>query len=161
MNQSLREQAEFIWKSFCDVHQGLYVATCEEYQMLIRGDVKKLERKVEDKINIIKEIKSVELKREKLISEINDTIENEDEKIKNASDLLTHYEDSECLVKYNKILLEEIEKIQNQGKKNKLFINLAMRNLSNVKGEITGENKGAMTYNNRGFIKGGKKLAGL
>ena len=161
MNKSFIDRIEFIWKSFCDLHQKLYMITCEEYQMLIGGDTAGLGKKVEAKISIIEDVKDFESNRQKLIIDINATIQDEDKKINNISDLLSYYKESEILRKYHKILLNEIKKIQEQGKKNRLFINRAMGNLRNIRQEITGKNKKITTYNDKGFVSGQGKFAGL
>ena len=66
-------------------------------------------------------------------------------------------ENSKILYKYNQVLIDIIEKIQNQNKKNQLFINKAYQTLEDLK--ITNfEKKNYSTYNSKGKSSNPNKL---
>ena len=135
-----RKELLSIWQKFCDLHQQLYQVTCKEYQLLLRGHIDDLDKCLLDKIDIINEIKKMELKRKSTVRRV--------ASIQNASELMRHVQ-SQKLAEYNKFLIETIKKLQEQNKKNQIFINKAMHNLRGIRDELTGYHSRS-TYDSKG-----------
>ena len=136
----LLEEFILVWKQFCDLHQHLYQITCKEYKLLLEGHIDRLGKYLKEKINIINQIKDVEVRRKKYIMCL--------PSIAGASQLLD-YMQSEELREYNTDLIDIIEKIQMQNKKNQMFINKARYNLRKIKDEFSGHHS-TPSYDSRG-----------
>src|SRR3989338_10330430 len=141
MNEILRfkiEETFILWQEFCQLHNNLYKFTCDEYIHLLSSDIDKLESTLAEKDQIILDIKLLEEKRLTLIQEINAILPT-DKKIEKVSQLIRLISETENnkgetrIEKLNKLLVDIIEKIQSQNKKNQLFLNKAILSLQDLK----------------------------
>ncbi len=161
MNQQLLElfyfQVTDIWQRFCDFHNELYNITLEEYTALLSSDIDKLEILIKAKEETIAQINDVEKIRAGLIAKINEHLE-ESEKIKSVKDLLSLMNSVEnnssdptthFLFKFNQLLIDLIEKIQAQNKKNQQFLNKAIFSLKEIREGMSGK-KSYNVYNRSG-----------
>ena len=157
-------QVTDLWKRFCEEHATLFNLTCEEYSNLLKTDLETLESTISKKDTVIKRINALEKLRSDLIDEINnELLKNQDfknfcnlkkvEAVSDLLDLMRNYEkklDEKYLNNFNSLLIDIIQKIQNQNKKNQIFINKAIISLKEIKGSIDGE-KSFNTYTQEGL----------
>ncbi|MBF0206317.1 MAG: flagellar protein FlgN [Oligoflexia bacterium] len=145
-----------LWRSFCERHTELFSVTCDEYSLLLTSEVDALESLLAKKDELIFAIGDLDQKRRGVIAEIN--LMNSSlgtTNIKNVSDLIQimkEYEENSgenYLSKYNSLLIDIIEKIQNQNKKNQIFLNRSIISLREVREGILGR-KSYSTYNSQG-----------
>ena len=141
-----------IWKRLCELHSQLFDLTCDEYEALLESRVDDLEKVITKKEETIEKVEIVEDLRSKVILEINFHFANN--QISKASDLLefmSAYEkesNSELLTNLNKLLVDMIETIQAQNRKNQLFLNKALLSLKDMMSDITGNKY--VTYDKSG-----------
>jgi len=158
-------QVTDLWKRFCEEHTRLFNATCDEYECLLDNDINRLEVIIENKQKIINKISLLEKLRKEVIENLNETIRNrysgllgENREISSIKELLiftTKFENIKNynhLQRFNNLLVDLIEKIQEQNKRNQLYINKAVRNLDDLKKGIMGE-RPYKTYNSLGATK--------
>lgn len=149
-----------IWKSFCELHSDLFELTCEEYSLLLSSDVDSLEPNLQLKEELIKEIALLEDKRQLIINQINQ-LRSPEKAVKNIHDLLNYMNQYEkesqnfFLTKYNSLLIDIIEKIRIQNKKNQIFINKSLSSLNIIKEGLNGL-KNYQTYNSNGLTGNNK-----
>jgi flagellar biosynthesis/type III secretory pathway chaperone len=142
-----------LWKQFCEEHNELFNLTCDEYSLLLKSELELLEEKIVEKNECIKRIGTLELVRRDLIKDLNALYPNK--KIESVSDLievLSAYEiesNQKHLFRFNALLIDIIEKIQAQNKRNQLFINKALHSLQQIRIEASGK-KNFSTYSARG-----------
>jgi len=150
-------QAIAVWEGFCQLHKELYDLTCEEYLTLLESDIDKLEIMLTEKEEIIARIAGFEKDRSELIDRINSTQIFKD-KIARASELLSAFAEIEgqasipALKNLNSLLIDIIQKIQEQNKKNQQFLNKAMHSLKEVKQGFSGK-KTYTTYGADGMTR--------
>lgn len=133
-----------VWERFCHLHKDLYDLTCEEYLTLLESDIDKLETMLPVKEEIISKIGELDSERAGLIEKINESglfaI-----KITRAGELLDAFTPVEtnaaipALRNFNSLLIDMVQKIQLQNKKNQQFLNKAMISLKEVKQGYTGK----------------------
>ena len=146
-----------IWKKLCEEHSELLNLTMEEYGHLLRSELEELEQKIEEKRTLIETIKGLESLRKETIYELNNVLAGE-RVIENYKDLLEfmqHFElekTSGHLRRFNALLVDIIEKIQLQNKRNQIFINKAVHSLRTLREEASGE-KSYQTYGKNGVSK--------
>jgi flagellar biosynthesis/type III secretory pathway chaperone len=146
-----------VWEGFCNLHKELYDLTCEEYLTLLESDINQLERMLPLKDEIIAKISEVEQERSELIEAINHA-QLYSQKIAKVSDLLLVFQEIDqlaaipALKNMNALLIDIIEKIQDQNKKNKIFLNKAMLSLRDIKQGFTGK-KTYTTYGADGMTR--------
>lgn len=146
-----------VWEGFCQLHKELYDLSCEEYLTLLASDIEKLEDMLPLKEEIISRISALEKERAELIEKLNASglFSN---RILKAGDLLTSFSDIDqangipALKNLNSLLIDIIQKIQEQNKKNQMFLNRAMRSLSEVKQGFGGK-KVYTTYGADGMTR--------
>ena len=142
-----------LWKRFCERHTNLLDKTFEEYTYLLSSDIDKLENCIEEKNQILKEVHHLEAIRQDLIKEMNEKIH--DKKIETASELIRVMNQLEVekeqkhLFRFNALLIDVIERIQSQNKKNQLFVNKALHSLKSIREEAFGR-KSYVGYNAKG-----------
>lgn len=154
-----------IWKSFCELHAKLYELTCDEYQLLLSSEIDNLEEKLEEKNAVINQIKSLEISRREVIQKINEKLK-DDNKIKSVSDLISYMSNDESvedsykvyLKKYNALLIDIIEKIQEQNKTNQIFLNKALANLREIRDGFSGNKNPMITYGPQGKEIRGQRI---
>jgi flagellar biosynthesis/type III secretory pathway chaperone len=133
-----------VWEGFCQLHKELYDLTCDEYLTLLESDIDKLETMLPLKEEIITRIGSLETERTELIEKLNKT-NLFSFKISRAGDLLTAFSELDqaatipAIKNLNSLLIDIIQKIQDQNKKNQQFLNKAMLSLRDVKQGFTGK----------------------
>jgi hypothetical protein len=153
-------QVTDIWKRFCEEHTRLFNLTCDEYEALLGNDLNLLEAKINEKQKTINTITKLEEMRSEIIIKLNNNQVGQDpeKKIESINDLLVvmvEFEkgkDQNHLFRFNKLLIDIIQKIQEQSRKNQLYMNKAMKNISEIKSEILGE-KSFKTYTQSGSTK--------
>lgn len=144
-----------LWKRFCEEHTTLLDLTFAEYSCLLSSEIDDLEEILEKKNVIITKIRSLEKLRQNIIDEINQT---NDQKVQDVSGLLVYMSDFEQekeqqhLKKFNLLLIDLIEKLKAQNKKNQLFLNKAISSLKNIKEQALGK-KSYSTYGQNGNEK--------
>lgn len=146
-----------IWKRFCEEHTTLFNLTCDEYSALLKSDFDKIEKVTNEKEKVIIRIKALEEVRKKVLEDINKSglIENEIKDIGELLELMKNYEAEtreKHLFRFNELLIDIIEKIQVQNKKNQLFINKAIISLREIRNDVIGEKKYS-TYSSKGVSK--------
>ena len=147
----------YVWEGFCRLHKELYDLTCEEYLTLLESNIDKLEEMLPLKEEIINKVSELEKERAELIEEINlsKVFSN---KILKAGDLLAEFSGIDeqgalpALKNLNALLIDIIQKIQEQNKKNQMFLNKAMLSLREVKQGFTGK-KTYTTYGADGMTR--------
>ena len=149
-------QVTDLWKKLCEAHQNLLELTFDEYSLLLGSEIEALEDKIQEKESVIREIAHLDSARKSVIAEINHALKkNKQNEITSVSDLIVCMKDFEerqdqhHLRRFNALLIDIIEKIQAQNKKNQLFINKALMSLREIREEAVGR-KNYSTYNARG-----------
>ena len=151
------QRAISVWEGFCQLHNELYDMTCEEYLTLLESDIDKLETMLTQKEEIIARIAGIEQERSELIERINATQIFKGH-ISKASELLAAFAEIEAqaalpaLKNLNSLLIDIIQKIQEQNKKNQQFLNKAMHSLKEVKQGFSGK-KTYTTYGADGMTR--------
>jgi len=142
-----------LWKKLCEAHNELFNVTCDEYSYLLESNLEGVEEKIIEKENIILHVKILENVRQDLINEINAKFL--DAKIENVSGLLSFMSKFEVesnqkhLFRFNALLIDIIEKIQTQNKRNQLFVNKALISLKQIRMDALGK-KNFETYSKSG-----------
>ena len=130
-----------LWKEFCEAHTKLYEVTCDEYLHLMSSDMDELEISVESKGKIIELIDNLDRHRKETIKDISGMLNIEVPK--NISELLSNNDidpmAKEEVEKLNLVLLDIIEKIIDQNKKNQFFLNKAIHSLKELKDSFSGK----------------------
>lgn len=151
------QQVIVIWEGFCLLHKELYDLTCEEYLTLLASDIDKLEGMLPIKEEIISRIGELEKDRGELVERLNEAALFTSP-IERVGDLLGAFSEIDeaaaipALKNLNSLLINIIENIQDQNKKNQLFLNKAMRSLKDIKQSFTGK-KTYTTYGADGMTR--------
>jgi flagellar biosynthesis/type III secretory pathway chaperone len=146
-----------LWEGFCRLHKDLYDLTCNEYLTLLESDIEKLETMVPVKEEIIAKIGELERERANLIDQLNNN-GLAATPIKKAGDLLVVFSDLDktngipALQNLNSLLIDIVTKIQEQNRKNQLFLNKAMISIKELKQGFSGK-KTYSTYGADGMTK--------
>lgn len=146
-----------VWEGFCQLHKELYDLTCDEYLTLLASDVDKLEGMLPLKEEIISKISELEIERAELIEQINNS-KIFSARITRSGDLLEAFAEIDqlsslpALKNLNALLIDIIHKIQDQNKKNQMFLNKAMLSLREIKQGFTGK-KTFTTYGADGMTR--------
>ena len=146
-----------VWKRLCEEHNTLLDQTCEEYSLLLGSELDNLESKIEEKKETIKRINSLESHRSEIINELNQE-HGQDSPIESINDLISlmkPYEERDNekhLYRFNALLIDIIEKIQEQNKKNQMLVNRTLSDLKNIREDAMGV-KTYSTYDKRGGTK--------
>jgi flagellar biosynthesis/type III secretory pathway chaperone len=142
-----------LWKRFCEEHNDLFNVTCDEYSLLLSSQLDLLEEKLIEKNEIISRIGVLENIRRDLIVELNSImVGTEINSVSELIEVMRTYEvekNQKHLFRFNALLIDIIEKIQTQNKRNQLFINKALISLKQIRIEATGK-KNYSTYTSRG-----------
>jgi flagellar biosynthesis/type III secretory pathway chaperone len=146
-------QVTDLWKRLCEEHSLLFDVTCDEYSLLLSSELDSLEDKIKEKEEIVRTISKLELTRKELINDL--VTEFPETKIESVSALLEFMRNYEIeknekhLFRFNALLIDIIEKIQAQNKRNQLFINKALYSLKQIRMEALGQ-KNYSTYSAKG-----------
>ena len=146
-----------VWEGFCQLHKELYDLTCDEYLTLLASDIEKLETMLPIKEEIIAKISDLERERSELIERLNEsalfmTRINRAGELLDAFQGLDESQSIPALRNLNSLLIEIILKIQDQNKKNQMFLNKAMLSLRDVKHGFKGK-KTFTTYGADGLTR--------
>ncbi len=142
-----------VWKRHCELHAELFDLTCDEYALLLNSDLDALEDKVAQKNNIVSLVKENENIRSEVIQELKE--HHPSAKLDSISDVIKFFATFEAekkdkhLERFNNLLLDIIGKIQDQNKKNQIFINKAILSLREIRETATGKTS-VHTYNAKG-----------
>jgi len=138
------QSAVEIWENFCQLHHSLYELTCDEYQALLSGEIELLEEIIGKKEAVMAQINDWEARRASLIDSMNK--ENlSSEKIANVTGLLKVLAPAEAelpipaLHNLNSLLIDVITRIQEQNKRNQIFLNRAMSSLREIRDGFSGK----------------------
>lgn len=149
-------QVTDIWRRFCEEHTLLLDKTFEEYALLLSSEVEKLEELLVEKQEVIKKITFLEEARSRVINQLNEYLningQKEVESVSELIEVMRFYEEqnnTKHLYRFNELLIDIIEKIQDQNKKNQMFLNKAINNLREIREEAMGV-KSYSTYNQKG-----------
>jgi len=141
-----------IWRRLCEDHNNLLDQTCEEYALLLASKLDELEAKIDEKKETLARIGSLEKLRAEIIEAINKKGEMKIESVTQLIEVMQEFENENNqmhLFRFNALLIDMIEKIQTQNKRNQLFINKALHNLKSIREEALGE-KSYSTYTKKG-----------
>ena len=141
-----------IWRRLCEEHNNLLDQTCEEYALLLASKLDELEAKIDEKKETLARIGSLEKLRAEIIEAINKKGEMKIESVTQLIEVMQEFENENNqmhLCRFNALLIDMIEKIQTQNKRNQLFINKALLNLKSIREEALGE-KSYSTYTKKG-----------
>lgn len=151
------QQAVTVWEGFCKLHKELFDLTAEEYITLLASDIDKLETLLPLKEAIIARVSELEKDRAHLILKINES-NLFDAEITRAGELLEAFADIDqksgipALRNLNSLLVDIITKIQEQNKKNQMFLNKAMLSIRDLRNGFSGK-KTFTTYGADGMTR--------
>lgn len=143
-----------LWQKLCEAHHELLNLTFDEYSALLSNELEEIELKVAEKEIIVRKIAALENIRQEIIGSLNAELP-DNLKINSVSALLSlmsQYEiesNQKHLFRFNALLIDIIEKLQQQNKKNQLYINKALQSLKEIRLEVQGK-KNFSTYTKRG-----------
>ena len=147
-----------LWKEFCERHTDLYELTCDEYMHLLSSDIDSLGETVEAKKELLNDIARTEEFRKETVIELYSLLDiDPSSKLEDLLNVLKAKEYTSMaseIEKYNLVLLDIIDKIQEQNKKNQLFLNKAIISLQELKDSFKGK-KNFKTYSSLGVAKSG------
>lgn len=146
-----------IWENFCRLHHDLYELTCDEYQVLLSGEIEKLDEVIAKKEVVMTEIARWENYRADLIVTLNKELA-ADLQITNVTELLNTLQPAEArlpipaLKNLNALLIDVITRVQEQNKRNQQFLNRAMQSLKEIREGFSGK-KSYSTYGADGMTR--------
>lgn len=150
------QELRSLWHQFCEKHTELYELTCDEYMHLLASDLDKLSESVDEKEILLKYINDLDSKRMQLVQDISNTLNiDQPSKIKALFSELEKLDKKEFvkeLEQLNNLLLDIVDKIQEQNKKNQVFLNKALLSLRELKESFTGKTN-YKTYSAMGTTK--------
>lgn len=145
-----------LWKKLCEAHQRLLELTFDEYSLLLGSQIEELEEKIIEKDTLIRFIGELDQERKAAIDELNhDLRKSHLTPVNNVSELIVamrtfeEQREQRHLQRFNALLIDIIEKIQHQNRRNQLFINKALMSLREIREEAMGK-KNYSTYNAKG-----------
>jgi len=145
-----------LWKKLCEAHQRLLELTFDEYSLLLGSQIEELEEKIVEKDTLIRFIGELDQERKDAIDELNHDLRKSNlTPLNTVTELITamrafeERREQRHLQRFNALLIDIIEKIQHQNKKNQLFINKALMSLREIREEAMGK-KSYSTYNAKG-----------
>lgn len=154
------ERLRSLWQDFCSKHSELYELTCDEYMHLLASEIEELEQTIENKKALINFINGLDDLRDELISDLCESLGIPPQaRLLELTECLRIAEfnsEADQIEKLNLLLLDIVEKIQIQNKKNQIFLNKALHSLGELKASFTG-NKVYNTYSSSGGINRSSK----
>lgn len=152
-------QVTDLWKNICEQHYKLFDLTCDEYECLLASKLDMLDDVIKEKEMTIDFISGLENERNSIVEKVNIFLSNhpESKMVKSINDLIDYMVGFENhndiydnhLLRFNKLLIDIIEKIQVQNKKNQVFINKAIIELDDIKNQAN-KNSTYQTYTSMG-----------
>lgn len=160
LNLELKLKAQAIadlWQTQCSLHTELFELTCDEYIHLLASDMEKLDEAIEDKLQLIEKINKNEDRRKLWAQEINEKFpEANITKLSETVAFLKSHgleKDGSRLEKLNLVLVDIIDKVQEQNKKNQIFLNKALVSLKELKQSFGNGKKNYETYGSNGATR--------
>lgn len=150
-----------IWEKFCLLHKELYELTAKEYLLLLENNLEELTSITNQKELIFKDVNAIEAHRNDIISDLNKNI-SEDNKIKKISELIAYFRPIEekrnlnSLLNLHNLLINIIEQLQEQNKKNQIYINKAILSAKELQESFKGK-KSFKTYGADGLTKSNQR----
>ncbi len=150
-----------IWEKFCLLHKELYELTAKEYLLLLENNLEELTSITNQKELIFKDVNAIESHRNDIISDLNKNI-SEDNKIKKVSELIAYFRPIEekrnlnSLLNLHNLLINIIEQLQEQNKKNQIYINKAILSAKELQESFKGK-KSFKTYGADGLTKSNQR----
>jgi flagellar biosynthesis/type III secretory pathway chaperone len=146
-----------VWERLCRHHSELFDLTCDEYLHLLSSDMDELNNTVAQKEKLLNQISSIDSRRKKIIGELNVELSAQKSTaivLEKSSEVIEYFkfsgiENYQHLNKLNLLLIDIIEKIQTQNKKNQIFLNKAVAKLNDLKSSFNG-GKRLTTYGPQG-----------
>jgi len=143
-----------VWKVLCEKHSILLDKTFDEYSCLLQSDIDKLEKTVAEKQLVVDEVVEIEKRRALLIENLQvalgtNEVNHFDSLIKIFNEKIDEEKDKKHLFRFNRLLIDIIEKIQAQNKKNQLFLNKALMSIKDIREQFSGRGQ-YQTYTNKG-----------
>lgn len=145
-------QTTDLWRRFCEEHSELFDHTCDEYTLLLSNDIDALENMLDQKREVIEKIAVLEEVRRDIIDEINKKTSIDIKSISELIDMMENVEGEKSgrhLKRFNDLLVNIIEKIQIQNKKNQIFLNKAISSLKEIREDALGV-QNFPTYDSKG-----------
>lgn len=136
-----------LWKTLCETHNKLYQVTCDEYLALLNSDIDQVHHLLSIKEALMKEIDSLDKERSTLVNKValQANIPHESlKKFKTVYDYLRDQldlNDKNPLIKYHQLMIEMVEKNQDQNKKNRIFLNKALTSIQELRKDLNGNIK--------------------
>jgi flagellar biosynthesis/type III secretory pathway chaperone len=133
-----------LWRDFCEKHTVLYEFTCDEYMHLLGSDMDALNDTLQQKKELLEHINLLDSQRVTVTDEIL-ALMNIESPPKKLVFLLDYFKKNgqedvaNQIEKLNLVLLDIIEKIQDQNKKNQIFLNKAIHSLRELKQSFSGK----------------------
>ena len=147
-----------IWILMCNKHEELYHLTCQEYVLLLKSEIDELEKTIDQKIQIINEINFYDEKRKRQLQGLKNALSISSVlKVSDFIEMIDKYkidEESKTFFKYNQFLLDFIQKLKEQNKKNQIILNKSLINLKELREKLLGEDS-LKTYDMRGLENNG------
>jgi flagellar biosynthesis/type III secretory pathway chaperone len=147
-----------LWRELCIHHTQLFETTNQEYQLLLAGETDQLESNLGSKKALIEKIQNYDLKRQTSVEDVfkyystnNNTSFHYSRLIELFNEKLNLNENNE-LDKYNIFLVEIIDKIQIQNRKNRQFLNRALIMMEDLKKDFKNTGK-VLSYNKKGNLQ--------
>lgn len=146
-----------LWKKLCEIHCQLYDFTCDEYSVLLSGEVEQLEFIGKKKEKTLMLIQNLDGYRQEMISEIKKI--NPDLLIENVRSVIVFFQnfeknkDLDLFRNLNELLIEIIEKIKDQNKRNQIFLNKSLKSFEELKQGMSSQHNHRI-YNSKGFSIG-------
>ena len=146
-----------LWHEFCEKHTELYEYTCDEYMHLLASDIDQLNITLSEKKILLNEINELDRHRKEVTNEVLDLMGNEagPQKLSHLLSCLEKTDESVAaghIEKLNLVLLDIIGKIQDQNKKNQIFLNKAILSLKELKESFNGKTQ-YKTYSATGMAR--------
>ena len=146
-----------LWHEFCEKHTELYEYTCDEYMHLLASDIDQLNITLSETKVLLAEINELDKHRKEMTTEVL-TLLGVESGPQKLSYLLSCLKDTDEKVaaghieKLNLVLLDIIGKIQEQNKKNQIFLNKAILSLKELKESFNGKTQ-YKTYSATGMAR--------
>lgn len=146
-----------LWKKLCELHSQLYDFTCDEYSVLLSGEVEQLELVGKKKEKLMGLITNLDEYRDDLIKHMKNF--NSNLTFEKVIDVIQYFKDFEkenslsLLENLNTLLIDIIEKIKEQNKKNQIFLHKSIRSFEQIRQGLQG-NYQHRIYNSKGYSIG-------
>ncbi len=128
-----------LWRGFCELHNELYELACEEHLLLMQSDIENLDDCLARKEKIISKVTQMEGQRATFIEFLNkDYSKKTIVKARDLIDFFKSHVKDDLLEQYNVLLIDIIENIQEQNKRNRIFLNKALYSLNQIKKDFSG-----------------------